>query len=245
MAKITVELTDDEHERFVQAKMRRKERSLQSLMIGATERLLDARAAAPAPAPDNLVPFPDLLAGLDADDAWLVHHLAAILRDRPQGGIYQALATTLHQAVTDYVARTGNQRPTHSGDAKPERHKVKSLTAKATEADIPWLERLLQILHSRKPGLPTAVQNNLHEFAWADEAWSELEKRNSPLVSPAAAGARERGAAPPKLATLAETPGDPPGPGSRATRAGQKLDAVEEANASGGNREKRPARKAR
>lgn len=41
MAKITVDLNDDQHERFVTAKLRRKEKSLQSLMIGATERLLD------------------------------------------------------------------------------------------------------------------------------------------------------------------------------------------------------------
>jgi hypothetical protein len=40
LAKISVELNPDRHERFVQAKMRRRAKSLQSLMIDATEKLL-------------------------------------------------------------------------------------------------------------------------------------------------------------------------------------------------------------
>lgn len=52
-----------------------------------------------------------------------------------------------------------------------------------TSEDEPWVEKLLQIRHSRKPGLRRDLENNLHMFAWADDAYSELEQHQSPLVS--------------------------------------------------------------
>lgn len=70
------------------------------------------------------------------------------------------------------------------------------------EDDAPWVHKLLTVRHSKKPGLPTAVENNLNEFVWADLAFNELQKHKSPLVSFPAAGAGGRGAAPAKLARV-------------------------------------------
>jgi hypothetical protein len=51
--RITVDLTDNEHERFVNAKMRRKLRSLQALMISSTELALDQEALAESGMPED------------------------------------------------------------------------------------------------------------------------------------------------------------------------------------------------
>lgn len=69
--------------------------------------------------------------------------------------------------------------------------------------DAPWIDKLLTVRHSQKPGLPTAVENNLNEFVWADLAYDELKRQKSPLVSTQATGASERGAAPAQFARAA------------------------------------------
>jgi hypothetical protein len=76
---------------------------------------------------------------------------------------------------------------------------IKSDLLQVTESDEPWVRKLLQVLHSAKPGLATAIQNNMNEFVWADEAWNELKGLKSLPVSAPTAGAGGRGAAPTKL----------------------------------------------
>jgi hypothetical protein len=49
LPKITVQLTDDQHHRFVNAKMNLKEKSLQSLMIKATEAFHPPAEPVPTP----------------------------------------------------------------------------------------------------------------------------------------------------------------------------------------------------
>lgn len=96
MAKITVELNEDQHERFVRAKMRRKERSLQSLMIGATEKLLAETSDSPAYSREAKPHHgPDLTE--DQID------ILAILAENPKRGLlFQAVQTTVKHALEEY-----------------------------------------------------------------------------------------------------------------------------------------------
>lgn len=112
------------------------------------------------------------------------------------------------------------------------RHQVKSGPHQIEVSEAEWesINLLLRVLRSHKPGLPTALQNNMHEFAWANEAWSELQKAKSPLVSEARGRARERGRPAEELATPAGAGRDPGRAGTRATTARERLDALEEAD---------------
>jgi hypothetical protein len=105
---------------------------------------------------------------------------------------------------------------------------IKSDLLQVTESDEPWVRKLLQVLHSAKPGLATAIQNNMNEFAWADEAWNELKGLKSPPVSAPSAGAGERGG-PPKELTPTDGIGEHPRRSPRRPRrAKPRLDAIEE-----------------
>ena len=76
------------------------------------------------------------------------------------------------------------------------------VTIQVPEADLPWVQKLLQVLHSRKSGLPIAAKNNLEEFEWAATTWDELhqvpERRPaSPTAGTQAAAGRAGEVAPP------------------------------------------------
>lgn len=96
--------------------------------------------------------------------------------------------------------------------------------------DVPWVRKLLAVRHSKKPGLPAAIENNINEFVWADLAYDELQRHKSPLVSAPRAGAGERGGPPKELAPTNGIGEYPRRSSGRPRRAKPRLDAIEEAD---------------
>lgn len=98
------------------------------------------------------------------------------------------------------------------------------------KADEPWVKKLLKVLHSEKQGLPTALENNMLEFEWADKAYDELRKHKSPLVSAQATGAGRRRAAPGELTRIAgdrSTGSGHPGGTPAITRGGAAIEKAQ------------------
>lgn len=204
--------------------------------------------------PPEVLQLPGIFEGLSNDEVWLVHQLANILRERPQGDVFALLEASLQKAVRRYVAdskqRLPPSAPRRLGTLPPRAESAGKLQSGLSqiavpEADIPWIELLLRIRHSRKPGLPVALQNNLHEFAWADEAWEKLSEREAPPVSAAAAGTGRRRDAPSELPAVIGAGGHRAGDEERTSNVGARLDALEKAKEASDHRAEPAPRKTR
>lgn len=103
----------------------------------------------------------------DAIEQWLGKH-------ESEGGS----TTSSGESALSKQPSTGNVPTSNTAGVRIESEQI-------AEGDLPWVQKLLRVLHSPRESLRVAIQNNLNEFVWVAELHDELERQGQRSQIPA------------------------------------------------------------